>query len=882
MLEARAAEHGAKAAVLFPEDGTELSYTALKDRVGALAAALAGRGLRPGDAVALVLGNGRAMVEMFLAVPSASLVCVPLNPHAGAAQLRYMLGHSGARLVVCEPAYREHLDEALAGLDAPPAVLQVDGAAGVALDSPPGDVRPPLPGTDAVIDYTSGTTGHPKGVVVDHRILGANARTHIEGHALDARDRALLALPLHHMNAQGVTLLSSLEAGASVVVPREFTPESFWRQVADYRCTWFALVPSLVAALVRWAEARPGFVPEAGRIRFARSSSAPLPAEMQEAFEERFAVPLIECMGMTEAGPVFFNELPPATGRRGSVGRPVGCEVRVVGEDGAELRAGREGRIQVRGPCVMRRYHDDPQATAKVLDADGWLTGGDNGLRDEAGFFFIRGREADRVNKSGEKVSLREVEEALNSFPGVAEAAAAVVSDPVFGQDVAGFVVAAAGSTVDTRALRRHCEGRLGQFLAPTYLYIVDSLPRGAVGKVLRRELAEEAERRRRGRAPVPVIQAQEGESEPRFLAERVVADLWKDALGVERIGIHDDFFDLGGNSQKAIRLCYRVKEVFDIDFPVSELFQASTVAAMAALIDRAPGEAGAANGGEQRPALITLLDDGEREPAYLIPAGTGDEDIIFFLYGKLARYLRAERPVLAFRAPGLDGRGAPPGRIEALAQAYIEEMRRRQPAGPYYLVGFCIGGLLAFEIARRLRAEGDEVGVLMLVDTAFPGFDRVLLNRLRRVRKVVNRNLRFLTRGLWGRLRVHASRLRELGVRDAPRYLLAKLRLAGRLYDHATLPAMRLHPDRKVARRIGRGQVAYQRNLLAYRAKPYDGPIQVFVSEGERELRGERWHTVARGGMQLHQVPGDHYTHCREFAEDLAAHIGAGLSSGG
>jgi thioesterase domain-containing protein/acyl carrier protein len=390
-------------------------------------------------------------------------------------------------------------------------------------------------------------------------------------------------------------------------------------------------------------------------------------------------------------------------------------------------------------------------------------------------------------------------------------------------------------------------------------------------------------ERRRAERAAAPDAPAAGGGPgiEPRNLTERVVAELWKEALELESIGVHDDFFDLGGNSHKAIRLCYRVKEAFDIDFPVSELFEASTVAAMAALLDRQRDRSVEQGPGGGRPSLITLSEIGAREPAYFIPGGTGDENIILFLYGKITHHLGAERPVLAFRAPGLDGRGAPPGRIEALAEAYIEEMRRRQPAGPYYLVGFCIGGLLAFEIARRLRGSGDDVGVLALVDTAFPGIGRVLRNRTRGVVKFVNRNLRFLTRGLWGRAGVHLARVRELGAREAPAYLLSKLYGLGRYYDHATRPAMRLHPDREVARRIGRGQAAYQRSLLAYRAQPYDGEIQVFVSGGERELRGERWRAVARGGLQLHEVPGDHYTHCREFADDLAARLGACLDAG-
>ncbi|MCG6871968.1 MAG: alpha/beta fold hydrolase [Gammaproteobacteria bacterium] len=869
LLAGQAARHGERCACIFPEEGRQLSYAALYARVRAIAARLAQRGLAPGDRVLLVLDNGEPLLGWLLAVPCQGLIAVPVSPRAGAARLTGLIGDCAPRLLVCAEGQRDalchSLGEHLAGIPVLEAVVEVE------CHDPP--VLPRVPAdADAIINYTSGTTGTPKGVLGDHRLLLASARLHAHGQQLEANDRTVLLLPLYHMSAQCVSLLASLYVGASLVVPREFSPATFWKQVEQYRCTWLAMVPSLLAELL--ADSSHGPAPGDHTVRYLRSSSAPLPAALQQAFQRRFGIPVVQAMGMTEAGPVFIGPLPPGQAPPGSVGRPADCEVRFVDEHGEDLPTGESGRLRVRGPCVMKGYFGDPEATARVLDADGWLTSGDTGHRDADGFCYIDGRISEVANKGGEKIPLREIEAVLLAHPEVAHAAAVAVVDPIFGQEIAVFVVMHPGADAGERALRRYCDAQLGDFRSPIYIGVLDALPRTDIGKVRRGELVARAEQAIAGRAaPAPPAGSADADPEAGYLSQRLLIDLWQQELGVEKLDSQADFFELGGNSLKALRLCYRIRETFDIELSVSEFLGAGNIASMAALVDRQRASAPKRDAGSG-PALITLQTGTTGEPVYLIPGGTGDEHTIFFLYGKLTRHLGADRPVLSFRAPGLDGRGASPGRAPELAGAYIRQLRARQPEGPYYLVGLCIGGVLAYEIAQQLRAQGEEVAALVLVDTAFPKPVRALRNRGRRAWRFGKRSVRALTTGLWERARFHVGKLRALAPGEQLSYLADKLRRAPGYYDHSTRSYMLMHPDARVARRMGHGQAAYQRSLLNYRAGEYGGALVALVSEGQMDLRGTSWRRVVRGGVHVETMAGDHYSHIRDHADDVARQL--------
>jgi acyl-CoA synthetase (AMP-forming)/AMP-acid ligase II len=291
----------------------------------------------------------------------------------------------------------------------------------------------PEPAADApaLLMYTSGTTGQPKGVILSHRNVLAGARFVSEAHGLDGSDRVLGVLPLYHINAQIVTVLAPLYHGGSLVMPRRFSAAAFWRLAAEHRCTWLNVVPTIIAYLLQHDEGKTG-VSGACRLRFCRSASAPLPPAHQRAFEERFAVGIIETMGLTEtAAPVFANPLDRSARKLGSPGRAFGNEARVIDPDsGAERRIGVTGEIVVRGENVMAAYYKAPEETDRAFTADGWFRTGDLGYCDEDGFFFITGRRKELIIKGGENIAPREIDEVLLAHPLVLEAAAVGVPDP--------------------------------------------------------------------------------------------------------------------------------------------------------------------------------------------------------------------------------------------------------------------------------------------------------------------------------------------------------------------------------------------------------------------------------------------------------------------
>ena len=468
------------------DNSATLNYAQLQRNCLRIGAWLRNLGLQPGDTVSLVMPNGLATLQWLLGAMHAGFCVNPVNLLSQPEQLRYVLQHSDCKLVLASADWVDRVHAAVPQLrvmEVDPEVLCLQDA-----DAGPALAAAPEAQALALLMYTSGTTGNPKGVMLTQANLAANAQAIATEHALGAQDRVLGVLPLYHINAFAVTMLAPLASGGSVVMAPRFSAQRFWAQAVDHGCTWVNVVPTIISFLLEGAAPAPDTL---SRIRFCRSASAALPPEHLRAFESRFGIGVIETMGLTETvAPSFSNPLDAARRKLGSVGRASGGEAQVMDAALRPVPDGTTGEITIRGAHVMQGYYKNPQATAEAFTSEGWLRTGDLGHRDADGFFFVTGRIKELIIKGGENIAPREIDEALLKHPAVLDAAAVGIPDKHYGQEILACVVLRAGMQADEAELRQHCEQHLGRYKTPRQWRFVADLPRGPSGKVQRLKLA--------------------------------------------------------------------------------------------------------------------------------------------------------------------------------------------------------------------------------------------------------------------------------------------------------------------------------------------------------------------------------------------------------
>ncbi len=455
-----------------------LDGAAFARAVGAMALALEARGIRRGDVIAAMLPNRIELVVAMFAAWRIGAAFTPVNPALTVSEAAHQLADSAARLVITDAASARTLEaNATPRIDV--AALPLSG------DAPLGPAQAGDADT-ALIIYTSGSTGRPKGVVLDHANLSGMLTIILRSLELTAQDRALLVLPLFHVNALLVSILSPLAAGGSAVVLERFDRHSFWRDVVASGATYFSAVPAIYVLL---NQAGPLEKPDLSRLRFVICGAAPMPAPAIAAFEARYGVPLIEGYGLTES--TVAATLNPLQGLRkpGTVGPPMpGVAIRILDDAGADMPAGAPGEVALSGPNVMRGYLGQPDETARVLK-DGWLRTGDVGRFDEDGYLVLVDRKKDMIIRGGENIYPKEIENALYEHEAVAEAA--VVGRPcaVMGEEVVAFVALREDAVADEPALNAFLKPRLARFKLPREIAFLPALPKNALGKIAKPEL---------------------------------------------------------------------------------------------------------------------------------------------------------------------------------------------------------------------------------------------------------------------------------------------------------------------------------------------------------------------------------------------------------
>jgi acyl-CoA synthetase (AMP-forming)/AMP-acid ligase II len=501
LLELLEAAPGEKVAIILPETGIRITYDSLRAQVMTLADTFVKAGIHPGDRIALALPNGLPAIVCFLA---ASFVgtATPLNPGYRYEEFCFYLEDTAARVLVVPPEGGDEARQA-AGTRIPVLTVEIDPGGLVKMSTPfqgfldrtenfkeaGRPEREPYPEDIALVLHTSGSTGRPKRVPLQHFNLAVSARNIVDTYRLNPDDVSLCVMPLFHVHGLVASVLATLLSGGTVVVPARFNPLSFWRVVRDYQVTWYSAVPTIHQLLL--TRMGDGSEKPAGTefLRFIRSCSAPLSPKMMQRMEEIFEVPVLEAYGMTEAAhQMTSNPLPPGIRKPGTVGLGTGVQIGIMDSDGQLLAPGQPGEVVIQGANVIQGYENNPEANISSF-VKGWFRTGDQGVLDGDGYLRLIGRIKELINRGGEKISPREIDEVLLTHPAVAEAVCFGVSHPTWGEEVAAAVVLQ--EQVSESDLLRYCRDRLADFKCPKRIYVVDSIPRTATGKIQRRAVAE-------------------------------------------------------------------------------------------------------------------------------------------------------------------------------------------------------------------------------------------------------------------------------------------------------------------------------------------------------------------------------------------------------
>lgn len=496
LIEFRGENNSSELFIFSPEDETKLTFGEYYKAIANLSNKLINKGLKKGDKVAILLFNGLNYAVSFMSVVTGGGVVVPINPNLKSVEIEYLLKDSDAKFIITDidamkDLNSKELDFKLEGLN-----TEFDSSGELKIiqlskqfEDIDDTINEDLKWEDEVLLlYTSGTTGRPKGVVLTNGNLLSEAENVHKGHKLTQNDIALCVLPLFHVNGLVVTLISPLFSAGKVVMPKKFRASQFWNWIEYYKVTWFSVVPTILSIILS-KPIREEI--DLSSLRFARSASSSLPVAILNEFENRFGIPVIESYGISEASSqVTTNPLPPLVRKAGSVGLPVGNEIKVIDENGNALKSSVVGEVVIRGDNVSNGYRNNLNANLEAFK-NGWFYTGDLGYFDEDGYLFLTGRRKEIINRAGEKISPREVDEVLYSLPEVEMAAAVGVPDPFYGEEVVAFIKLRPVQKIDEKEILSFCSNKLADFKLPKKIFFVEDLPKGPSGKIQRKKLVK-------------------------------------------------------------------------------------------------------------------------------------------------------------------------------------------------------------------------------------------------------------------------------------------------------------------------------------------------------------------------------------------------------
>lgn len=681
-------------------------------------------GIGRGDTIAIVLTNGPDAASCCLAV-AAGATAAPISVGSTGPQFKEHFAALKAKAVIVnedgDPTAVRVAQEMgipvirlFADRNTPAGIFSLDlGNMSNTATKNPGYAAP---GDVALLMRTTGSTGRPKLAPLTHSNVCAGATNNARHLQLTAADRCLCVTGMFFTQGILVSVFSPLMMGGSTISTPGFDPVKFFPWLDEFRPTWYAAPTAMQRSILNRAALHMDVVSRA-HLRVIRCSSAPADADLIAQVEDLFGAPLLDSYGMTEASSTIVGvPMPPGQRKPGSVGIAVGselgCEVAIVNEKGVFLPPDEIGEIVARGPNIIGAYQADASINQSSF-LNGWLRTGDLGRIDRDGYVFLTGRIKELINRGGEKISPVEIDAAFHAHPAVAEAMTFAIPDKRLGEEIGVAVVLRNGhmpSRQLERQLRESAASRLTIGQQPRNIVFVKEIPKSATGKALRLGLAEklgvtgsvQEEKDAQpaaaaGNAPIP-----DG------IVEMLLLQIWEDVLGRRPLGIHDDFFDCGGDSLLAVQLLIRIEDTFRKKLTVASLLEAPTVARMTSLL----GESRSSGYNFGPSKIISVRASGSLPPLFILGLQP--------LFHPMIRSLSDGIPVFGLSFPDPAALSVP-FLMEEIASRQVEALRRFRPEGPYALAGWCNDGILAYEMAQQLRAQGEEVLFVAMIDAFNP-----------------------------------------------------------------------------------------------------------------------------------------------------------------
>ena len=874
LLEAQVERSPEAVAVVF--EGKQLTYRELNQHANQLARFLSKLGVEPRAFIGICMERSLETVVAALAILKAGRAYVPLDPEYPKERLGFMLRDAQTSILLTQERLLERLPESET------RCLCIDTSWESIGQESKENLRSGVSADDlAYVIYTSGSTGTPKGVAVTHRAV--NRLVMNTDYAQLTCGDVVAQAANFSFDATTFELWGALLHGARlVVIPQEdvLSPTALAAQIENEGITAMFLTTALFNQLV---ENIPSALGKLHHLLFG--GEAVDPRRVKELLHKSPPKRLLHVYGPTETTTFASWYLVKNVAEDAvtiPIGRPIAnTQIYLLDQYLQPVPVGVPGELYIGEDGLALGYHNRPELTAEKFiphpfsaerGARLYRTGDLARYLSDGNIEFL-GRVDHQVKIRGFRIELGEIESVLSQHPALREivvtAREDVSGDPSAplraGKRLVAYVVPNQHRTPTTPELRSFLKEKLPDYMVPSAFVFLDALPLTPNGKVDRRALPSPEDGR---------PESEESYVAPRTPTEELLAAIWADVLKVERVGIHDNFFDLGGHSLLVAQLFSRMRGAFKTDLPIRYLFEFPTVAGLAAkVVDQTQAGAGqndnATNGWSY---LVEIQTGGHRRPVFFFPGGWGNEWQIIGL-ARLARQVGSDYPFYALQARSAEGVSKAQYRVEEMAADYLREIRAVQPQGPYFLVGECVAGAVAYEIARQLRAQGQEIALLGFMDSRRPTPLRYVRYRAARIKERCQYYL--------ARFSFHWTNMRRLDWRSRFSYVVSKTSGVAEgfsCYFSQVMHLERDHDDHAIQGTWSVGD-SYAKTLLRYRPQLYDGQIAIFVSKRSHQRDPTMgWSELTSKGLDIHVIPGNHVTYRREHVDVLGRELRACL----